>query len=126
MEQYPNTSERLKTPKGMPVSLAVDLGPSVNRLEGGCRDRSSQFDASPLVSIVIVVYCDRAEVEALIENVMAFRCKDLEVIIVDGASNDGTVEVLASNSDYIDYWLSEPDNGIYAAKLDLLSPAKEP
>lgn len=94
-----------------PIAIQSDA----RRLEGGIRLGPDQTCEVPLVSIVIVAYRDRAEVEALIENITPFRSKDLEVIIIDGASDDGTIESLYSNNSRINYWLCEPDNGIYDA-----------
>jgi glycosyltransferase involved in cell wall biosynthesis len=39
----------------------------------------------------------------------------LEYIIVDGASTDGTLDIISDYQDKIDYWISEPDKGIYDA-----------
>lgn len=38
-----------------------------------------------------------------------------EYIVIDGYSNDGSIEVIKEFADKIDYWVSEPDNGIYNA-----------
>ena len=43
------------------------------------------------------------------------RFKDFEYIIIDGASNDGTVDIIKKYDKYIDYWVSEPDQGLYYA-----------
>ena len=42
-------------------------------------------------------------------------CKDFEYIVIDGASTDGSVDLLKQYSDIIDYKISEKDNGIYNA-----------
>ncbi len=42
-------------------------------------------------------------------------CKDFEHIVIDGGSRDGSVEVIREYSERIDYWVSEPDRGIYQA-----------
>jgi glycosyltransferase involved in cell wall biosynthesis len=69
----------------------------------------------PLISIITVVFRDREELSALIENVAAYKTEDIEYIVVDGGSKDGTVELLSQSSHTVDYWLSEPDKGIYDA-----------
>jgi glycosyltransferase involved in cell wall biosynthesis len=71
--------------------------------------------AQPLVSIIVVAFRDRAEVAALIENIAPHRGPDLELVIIDGGSDDGTLELLRDRDDEVDYWVSEPDGGIYEA-----------
>jgi hypothetical protein len=86
-----------------------------NHLEGGTRSRAEAPLALPLVSVIVVVYKDSTELLALIDNLASFRGPNLEVVIIDGGSPDNTPEILQQNSDRIDYWLSEPDKGIYDA-----------
>lgn len=87
-------------------------------MSGGARIKQAAVDGSiafPLVTVVVVAFMDRQEVAAIIDNVSLFRSKDLELVIIDGGSKDGTVELLQANSQRVDYWLSEPDSGIYDA-----------
>lgn len=81
---------------------------------GGCRE-SRTSGAIPLVSILVVVYRSCEELERLITNLAQFRGPEVELLIVDGGSQDGTVEILKRRDTEIDFWLSEPDNGIYDA-----------
>ena len=67
------------------------------------------------VSIVIVVYNNRRTVAQAIESVLSQRSADIELIVVDGASSDGTREVLAQHASKISVLVSEPDRGIYDA-----------
>lgn len=50
-----------------------------------------------------------------IKSVANQTCRDFEYIIIDGGSTDGSVEVIKDYTDRIDYWVSEPDKGIYNA-----------
>ncbi|HEX4153893.1 MAG TPA: glycosyltransferase, partial [Steroidobacteraceae bacterium] len=43
------------------------------------------------------------------------KSRDMEVVVIDGGSNDGTVELLKQHDSEIDYWESEPDRGLYDA-----------
>lgn len=85
------------------------------RLEGGRRSRKESDARRPIVSIIIVLFRDREECIRLLENMLAFDHRDVELVVIDGGSDDGTVEVLQQWNDKIDYWLSEPDSGIYDA-----------
>jgi glycosyltransferase involved in cell wall biosynthesis len=69
----------------------------------------------PKISIVTVVYNDRDALEKTLESVAAQDYSNIESIIIDGGSNDGTLEVIKKYHAIIAYWVSEPDNGIYEA-----------
>jgi glycosyltransferase involved in cell wall biosynthesis len=69
----------------------------------------------PLVSIIIVVFCDREELRQVIQSIIPHRNQYIEIIVIDGGSVDGTVEMLRDFGRQIDYWLSESDSGIYEA-----------
>jgi len=70
---------------------------------------------SPLISIVTVVYNDADGLEKTIQSVLSQTYKNIEYIVIDGGSSDGTVEVIQKYESHIDYWVSEPDKGIYDA-----------
>lgn len=67
------------------------------------------------LSIVTVVYNAAEALATTIETVRAQTYPAIEFIVVDGASKDGTVDVVHRNAARIDKWLSEPDRGIYDA-----------
>lgn len=69
----------------------------------------------PLVSVVTVVFQDRNELEAIAGNVRPFRGDQLEFIVIDGGSDDGTAEFLRQHPDLVDAWISECDRGVYDA-----------
>jgi glycosyltransferase involved in cell wall biosynthesis len=70
---------------------------------------------APLVSVIIVVLRSKEELARLIESILPHRNEELEIVVIDGGSADGTVELLQSFDERIDYWVSEPDAGIYDA-----------
>ncbi|MCR3969142.1 glycosyltransferase family 2 protein [Aeromonas veronii] len=66
-------------------------------------------------SIITVVYNGFQELKNTINSVLVQTYDNIEYIIIDGGSTDGTIDVIRAYSDYIDYWISESDNGIYDA-----------
>jgi glycosyltransferase involved in cell wall biosynthesis len=69
----------------------------------------------PKISIITVVYNSSKTIGEAIESVLSQDYPDIEHIIVDGASTDGTLEIIKSYSDRIAKFISEPDKGIYDA-----------
>lgn len=64
-------------------------------------------------SIITVNYNNRDGLEKTIQSVINQTYSDYEYIIIDGGSNDGSVEVIKNYCDQITYWVSEPDKGVY-------------
>ena len=69
----------------------------------------------PIVSVITVVRNDKEHIEATINSLFAQDYPNIEYIVIDGASTDGTYEILNRYRDRIDILISEPDNGIYDA-----------
>lgn len=67
------------------------------------------------ISIVTVTYNCKNDVEKTIKSVLDLDYPNIEYIVIDGASKDGTVDIIKTYTDRIDYWISEPDKGIYDA-----------
>ncbi len=67
------------------------------------------------VSIITVCYNAAATLEKTIQQVLAQTYAPLEYIVVDGASTDGTLDLLRCYSDRITTLITEPDEGIYQA-----------
>lgn len=66
-------------------------------------------------SIITINFNNRDGLRKTIESVVNQTFQDYEYIIIDGGSTDGSVEVIKEYADRIDYWVSEPDKGIYNA-----------
>ena len=69
----------------------------------------------PKVSIVTVVYNSEKYIEATIKSVIAQNYPNLDFVIIDGGSEDSTMEIVNSYSDYISTIVTEEDEGIYNA-----------
>lgn len=67
------------------------------------------------VSIITVVRNNRQTVQHAIESVLKQTYKNIEYIIVDGASTDGTQEIIENYRDKISKYISEHDSGLYDA-----------
>jgi glycosyltransferase involved in cell wall biosynthesis len=67
------------------------------------------------VSIITVVFNCQEFIEQCIQSVIAQEYGDVEYIIIDGLSSDNTRLIINKYSDFIDYYLSEPDQGMYDA-----------
>lgn len=67
------------------------------------------------LSVITINYNNRDGLIKTIESVVNQTCRDFEYIIIDGGSTDGSVDVIKQYADKIDYWVSEPDKGIYNA-----------
>ncbi|MCM1154894.1 MAG: glycosyltransferase [Roseburia sp.] len=67
------------------------------------------------VSIITVVYNGIATIEQTIKSVINQNYSNIEYIIIDGASTDGTRELIRKYADYIDVFISEADEGLYYA-----------
>ena len=66
-------------------------------------------------SIITINYNNCEGLRHTIESVVNQTCRDFEYIIIDGGSTDGSVDVIKQYANQIDYWVSEPDGGIFAA-----------
>jgi glycosyltransferase involved in cell wall biosynthesis len=69
----------------------------------------------PLISIITVVYNGEKHLQQTINSVYKQTYKNIEYIIVDGNSSDGTLDIIKQNESKITKWISEPDKGLYDA-----------
>jgi len=67
------------------------------------------------VSIITVTYNSAKYVDDCINSIIRQNYKNIEYIVIDGGSNDGTVDIIKKYSSYITKWISEEDNGMYDA-----------
>ena len=91
---------------------------SKRQSEGGLRLQNKykhSIENKPLVTIITVVYNAEKLLERCILSVLNQTYDNIEYIIIDGCSTDSTLDIIKKYEDYIDYFISEPDDGIYYA-----------
>ncbi len=69
----------------------------------------------PQISTIVAVYNREATLQRCIDSVANQTYPRKELIIIDGGSTDGTVDILQTNAGQLSYWESCPDRGIYHA-----------
>jgi putative colanic acid biosynthesis glycosyltransferase len=108
--QILNARVAASTQSSQPAHLA--------RIEGGRRVHGLHMhgtSSQPLVSIITVVRNGAGTIEKAILSILAQTYSNIEYIIVDGQSTDGTLDILQKYNDRITYWISEADCGLYDA-----------
>lgn len=86
--------------------------------EGGLRTKGcfkKSYEDKPLISIITVVYNGDNYLEETIQSVVNQTYDNVEYIVIDGGSTDGTIDIIKKYEDRIDYWVSEKDKGMYDA-----------
>lgn len=98
-----------------------------NRQEGGARQHGKLKQSEPgkpLISVITATFNAARFLPDAIRSIRAQSYPNIEWIVIDGWSTDATVDLLKANDDIIDFWLSEPDRGIYSAWNKGLAQAK--
>jgi glycosyltransferase involved in cell wall biosynthesis len=97
------------------------------KTEGGLRSKGevkTSFAGKPLLSVITVVFNGERHLEQTIQSVIGQSYTNIEYIVIDGGSTDGTTGILNRYNDRIDYWISERDKGIYDAMNKGLDAAR--
>lgn len=101
------------------VGIYERYPPSKNRIaEGGKRVSSEtgpHHSDLPLVSIITVVRDGVETIQRCIDSVQNQSYRNVEHIVIDGESTDGTLDIIKRNESALGYFISEPDSGIYSA-----------
>ena len=95
--------------------------------EGGLRSKGyfkTSYEDKPLITVITVVFNGEAYLEQTIRSVIEQGYDNVEYIILDGGSTDGTINIIKQYDAYIDYWVSQPDKGIYDAMNKAISLAQ--
>ena len=98
-------------------AVPVYNGPG-NSPHGGLRLKGAEkksLPGKPLVTVVTVVKNDAQALKKTLDSITGQTYDNIEFILIDGASTDGTLELVKEYEDRIDFWVSEADKGIYDA-----------
>lgn len=98
-DAYPNLTQRRKAEGGQ-------------RMRGHLKHSRPM---APLVSIVTVVFNNPDSLQRCMDSVHRQTYSNVEYIVIDGGSDTPTLDVIRRNESFIDYFVSEPDGGIYSA-----------
>ena len=79
------------------------------------RNPNSQTQFRPLITVVIAVRNGADMLQRCLDSIFEQRYDRVELVVMDGASSDGTQAILERNTSRIHYWETEPDRGIYHA-----------
>jgi len=86
------------------------------RTHGGSRNDhvtcTVQEPDHPLISIITIVFNGQQTLEHTILSIQSQTYSNIEYIIIDGGSTDGTLDLIRQYDRQINYWISEPDRGI--------------
>ena len=86
---------------------------SERKVERGLRKqgyfKSSEKD-KPLISVVTAVYNGEKFLEQALKSVLSQSYDNVELIVIDGGSTDGTLDIIKKYDKQINYWVSEPDH----------------
>ena len=72
------------------------------------------------ISVITVCLNSEKTIERTIKSLIGQTHNNIEYIVIDGNSKDNTVNIIKSYSDYIDYFISEKDEGLYSALNQLV------
>ncbi len=75
----------------------------------------SPVEGKPLVSIVLAVLNAGDATRKTLESICSQTYPQRELLIVDGGSSDQTLDLIREREQSVDYWVSEPDRGVYDA-----------
>ena len=76
---------------------------------------NTQSIFSPKVTIITVVFNAAQEIEMTLKSIFEQNYINKEVIVIDGASTDGTLEIIRKFKHKIDFFTTEQDSGVYDA-----------
>lgn len=110
------TEGAMRQPRPRPAPPARARSGSANaRLEGGRRGAGADPLPRPRVTIAIVTRNAADTLRRTLESALRLEFRDREIVVIDGASDDGTVDIIREYDHELDYWRSAPDGGPFEA-----------
>ena len=116
------TQKNLKPVKPNLLYEKLDKHIGSNKLNfsnsGGLRKKNyykSSIKDKPLISIITVSFNSEKTIEKTIISVLQQNYENIEYIVIDGNSKDGTLDIIKKYEGSIDLWVSENDEGIFNA-----------
>ena len=73
------------------------------------------FKNKPLITIITVVLNNKKKLDKALKSILSQSYKNIELIVIDGGSTDGTKNTIKKYQKKINYYISEKDDGIYDA-----------
>ena len=78
-------------------------------------EKENRVTKQPLISVLTAVYNNASSIEDAITSVQSQSYQNIEYVVIDGGSTDGTKDILKRHGSSIDICISEPDGGLYDA-----------
>ena len=115
-DRFSTTRRLTRTPKEPDrVSNCPTLQPRNSLAVCGHEASTKPRASEPIVTVITIAYNCAASIEETMLSVLNQTYSNIEYIVIDGGSTDGTLDVISKYDHAIDYWISEPDRGIYDA-----------
>ena len=113
-DRFSTTRRLTRTPKEPDPCFQLPT-PHTPNLAGGLRTRGlyKAEGPKPIVTVITIAYNCAASIEETMLSVLNQTYSNVEYIVIDGGSTDGTLDIIRKYDHAIDYWISEPDRGIY-------------
>lgn len=67
------------------------------------------------ITIIVAIFNAKSTIQRCLDSIIDQDYPDKELIVIDGGSSDGTIDILEQYQDHFQYWESKPDSGIYHA-----------
>jgi len=115
-DRFSTTRRLTRTPKEPDPCFQLPGKPAPANA-GGLRTRGlyKAEGPEPIVTVITIAYNCASSIEETMLSVLNQTYSNIEYIVIDGGSTDGTLDVIRKYGHAIDYWISEPDRGIYDA-----------